>query len=163
MVLSTWDSPGDGTYYHSGGTFIATGKGGLALTAGIAGVQAMRNSSRRRQAAAAAQPRWIPADQGLIHGSHGFYLQTPTGFHAWDWGSVHSAQVIGIGKAWIQGQSDRGPISWVIDSHWAEMIFVLWALVCNRCHPQLIGGCWLPPHWMPWAADQGFPPPRILP
>lgn len=30
MVLSTWDSPGEGTYYHSGGTFIATGKGGLA-------------------------------------------------------------------------------------------------------------------------------------
>jgi len=76
-------------------------------------------------AAVVRRVRWIPADQGLIHvGSQGFYLQTPTRFHAWDWGSVHAAQVTGIWKAWIQGQSERAPISWVIDSHSAEPTFL---------------------------------------
>lgn len=117
---------------------------------------------RRRQALAAAQPRWLPMDHGLIHvGSHGFYLQTPTGFHAWGWGSVHSGQVIDAGKTWVQGRSERGPISWVIDSHFVELTFVLWATVCNPRHPQLIDGSWLPPHWMPWATAQGYPPPQI--
>ena len=162
MVLSTFDSPGDGTYYRSGGLFMATGKGGIALTAGVAGVQAIRNASKRRQAHTAAQPRWLPADHGLIHvGSHGFYLQTPTAFHARDRGSVHSAQVIDIGRTWLQGRSERGPISWIIDSHFAEMTFLLSATACNPRHPQLIDRSWLPPHWMPWAATHRYPPPQI--
>ena len=162
MVLSEWDAPGDGSYQHSGGFFMATGKGGLALTAGVAGMQAIGNASRRRRAAAAAQPRWLPVDHGLIHvGTHGYYLQTPNGFHPWNWESLDSAQVVDMAKVWLQGRSVNGPVSWLIDSHFAELTFVLWALARHPRHPQLIDGSWLPPNWAPWAADQGYPLPHI--
>jgi len=48
--------------------------------------------------------------------------------------------VTGPGRIWLQDQSAQGPISWCIDSHWAELAFVLWATVCNPHHPQLLGG-----------------------
>lgn len=162
MALLGWESPGDGSYYRSEGFFMATGRGGLALTAGAAGIRAMRNASRKREAAALAEPRWMPIDSGVVHvGTHGFYLQSTRGFFAWDWESIHSAQVADMGKVWIQGQSSAGPISWILESHWAELAFVLWAMARNPQHPQLIGAAWLPPHWMPWAAEQGYPPAQI--
>jgi hypothetical protein len=164
MTLLAWDSPGDGSYYQSGGFFLATGRGGLALTAGAAGVRAIRNAARKREAAALAEPRWMPIDSGLVHvGSHGFYLQSANGLFAWDWNSIDSAQVVEMSKLWIQGQSSSGPISWTLQSHWAELAFVLWATVRNPRHPQLIDGSWLPQHWLHWAAGQGYPPPQIGP
>ena|SRR5664279_1060187 len=84
--LATWAAPGDGSYMHNGGVFLATGAGGLAMTAAFAGVQAMRNGSRRRQAEALARPRWLTTDRGMLHlGSHGFYLQTDHGLFPWGW------------------------------------------------------------------------------
>jgi hypothetical protein len=60
--------------------------------------------------------------------------------------------------------SDRngshGPISWILESHWAELAFVLWAIVRNPQHPQIIDGSWLPQHWAQWAGP-GYPPPQV--
>lgn len=162
MTLSSFTAPGDGSYTHSGGVFMATGRGGLALTAGAAAVRAMGNSSRRRRAEAMAQPRWMPVDSGLMHvGTHGFYLQTVHGLHRWGWESLDSAQVIGVGKVWIQGTSHDGPISWIIESHWSELLFLLWALTLAPQHPQLLDGSWIPPHWIAWATEQGYAPPAM--
>lgn len=164
FVLSSWEAPGDGTYHRTGGFFMATGGAALALTGVVAGVTALRNSARRREAAAMAQPRWLPVDQGLIHvGTHGFYLQTINGFHQWGWNCVHSTIITGPGSIWVQGQSVQGPISWRINSHWAELAFVLWATTCHPHHPQLIDGSWLPPHWITWATHHGYPPPQLDP
>lgn len=78
FVLSSWEAPGDGTYHRTGGFFMATGGAALALTGVVAGVTALRNSARRREAAAMAQPRWLPVDQGLIHvGTHGYRVGWP--------------------------------------------------------------------------------------
>lgn len=160
MTLSSFTAPGDGSYNHSGGFFMATGAGGLALTAGAAAIRAMGNSSRRRHAHAMAQPRWMPVDNGLLHiSTHGFYLQTIRGMHRWGWESIDSAQVIGVGTVWIQGTSEDGPISWIIQSHWGELLFLLWALALVPQHPQLLDGSWIPPHWVAWATEQGYTPP----
>lgn len=55
--LFSWAAPGDGSYMHNTSSFVATGRGGMAMMAGFAVARAIGNSSRRRSAEAAAQPR----------------------------------------------------------------------------------------------------------
>lgn len=161
--LLAWTSPGDGSYMHNNGMMLATGKGGLAMMAGFAAVQAAGNASRRRQAADMAQPRWIPIDHGtLAVGNFGFYLHSPTGIHAWAWDGIHMASLTGPGQLTIDGMSENGPVKWILNSHWAELVFMLWASVCNPTHPQMTGRTWLPQDWLTKAmvfamSNQGYP------
>jgi hypothetical protein len=161
--LLAWQAPGDGSYMHSNGMVVATGRGGLAMMAGFAAVQAIGNSSRRRDAAAMSQPRWTPIDHGtLAIGNFGFYLHTPTGIHPWSWDGIHLASLTGPGQLSIDGVSANGPVKWILNSHWAELVFMLWASVCNPSHPQMTGRTWLPQDWMTKAwvftmSNQGYP------
>jgi hypothetical protein len=52
----------------------------------------------------------------------------------------------------ISGEGANGPISWLLSSDWAELIFVSWALARHPRHPQLLSGGWLPPGWANHAA-----------
>lgn len=148
FTLYTLRAQGDGTYVHQSGMMLATGRGALPLMAGVAAVQAIGNSSRRARARAETVPRWVPDDGGLLYVStHGFYLQTGTGLHAWTWSAVQAAQMVGPARVCIQGSGQHGPVSWIIEAEWAELLFVLWALTRHPRHPQLHGGSWTPPGW----------------
>ncbi|MDP9905964.1 MULTISPECIES: hypothetical protein [Arthrobacter] len=161
--LLSWHAPGDGSYAHSHGMMVATGRGGLAMMAGFAAAQAIGNASRRRQAAEMAQPRWVPIDHGTVAVSNfGFYLHSPTGIHAWNWHGIHMASLVGPGQLSIDGVSENGPIKWILHSDWAELVFMLWASVCNPTHPQMTDRTWLPQDWMTKAmvhamSNQGYP------
>lgn len=163
--LLTHRPVGDGSYVHDGGFFLAAGRGGLGLSAGVLAGRAIGNARRRARAAADTVPRWVPDDAGTVWVStHGFYLQTPRGLYGWPWAPIVSAQLVGPGALHVQGgESVGGPVSWVLRSDWAELVFVVWAMNVHPGHPQLVDGGWLPPQW--WARCQaaGHASQRLLP
>jgi len=146
--LLTFRPLGNGTYDHQGGFFFATGRGGLAASAAVAGVRAMGNSRRRAEAAAAAVPRWVVDDVGVAFVStHGFYLDTGHALLPWSWHAVDSMELVAPGAVHLRGQGSAGPVSWIVRSDWAELLFVLWCLVRHPGHPQLTAGGWIPAGW----------------
>ncbi|MEZ2389322.1 hypothetical protein AB6813_07205 [bacterium RCC_150] len=161
--LLAFHAPGDGSYTQSHGMMVATGRGGLAMMAGFAAAQAIGNASRRRQAARLTEPRWLPIDHGTVAVSNfGFYLHSASGIHAWNWNGIHMAQLVGPGQLNIDGISENGLVKWILQSDWAELIFMLWASVLNPTHPQMTGRTWLPADWITKAmvysmGNTGFP------
>jgi hypothetical protein len=150
--LAEHTAAGDGSYLHSTTVVGGTGGFGLALLAGTALASAAGNSRRRAEAAAAAARQWRQIDEGwLFVSSHGFYLQTPTALLPWAWEHVDAAQVVERSCAHLQGRSTQGPVSYLLQSAWAELVFVLWGLARHRRHPQLLEGSWLPPGWVDHA------------
>ncbi|PFG34061.1 hypothetical protein [Sanguibacter antarcticus] len=153
---------GDGSYSQSSGMFLATGRGALAATALFAGAQAIGNSSRRAAARADATARWAVDDAGsLFVSTHGFYMQSRTGFFPWPWEPVSSMELVGPRTVHLQGQGIDGTVSWLLRSDWAELLLVQWALHEHPSHPQL--GRWIPPGWEERYAEQvltGSAPPQ---
>ena len=158
--LSTYDAPGDGTYSHDSSFFFATGKAGLAATAGLAAARAAGNSQRRKQAAYQTIPRWIPVYSGTVTVSdEGAYLRTMQEFIPWDWPMIRSAQMVGFNLGVLAVPRADGRLGhWLLQSHYAELVFVLWAAKMYPSHPQLVDGSWLPANWLHWARDQGQSP-----
>ena len=75
-----------------------------------------------------------------------------------------SASMVAPESIHFSGQSSTGPVSYLVSSEWAELIFVLWALVRHPSHPQLIAAGWLPPGWIDHANRHGQPvAPGLLP
>ena len=166
--LFSWTAPGDGSYMQNNSMMVATGRGGLAMMAGFAAARAIGNSSRRRQAEAMSQPRWMQIDHGTLSvGNFGFYLHTPSGIHAWSWGGIHLASLTAPGQLSIDGMSDGGPVKWLLNSDWAELVFLLWASVCSPQHPQMTARAWLPEDWLTKAMvfttnNPGYPGPEAF-
>lgn len=149
FTLLSWTAPGNGEYMHNSSTPIATGRGSIAMMAGFAAARAIGNSARRREAKARAQPRWLQIDQGTVSVSNfGFYLHGPHGLAPWSWSGVRAASLTAPGQLSIDGMSESGPVKWLLNSHWAELVFLLWASVCSPHHPQLTGRTWLPEEWL---------------
>ncbi len=163
FVLHDHTAIGDGSYVHDGSFFYASGRGGLALTAGLAGVTALGNASRRAAARADATPQWRVIDHGQLWVStHGFYLMTANGLFPWGYDSIEGAQLVAPASVWFTGQSDSGQIAWILASDWAELIFTLWARVRHIQHPQFEGGRWVPPGWRERVIDAEAALPRAL-
>ena len=140
---------GDGSYVHNGGFFFATGPLGLAATAATAIGRAAGNGARRKAAAQAAVPRWTVIDTGWAYiAPSGFAMQSQGGVFHWSGGSIQAAQMVAPRTLHFYGNSSRGPISWILVSDWAELIFLTWALRHHPRHPQLLDGGWLPPGWL---------------
>lgn len=149
---------GDGSYLHDSGFFFATGPGGLTTTAAVAAFRAAGNARWRHRAEQAAIPRWTQIDYGTLYLSrYGMHLQSPGGVFPWAWPSISAAQMVGPATVYILGNSVRGPVPWILQSDWAELLFVVWALACHRQHPQLITGTWLPPGWLQRCAEYSHP------
>ncbi|MBT9255735.1 hypothetical protein KMZ32_09605 [Phycicoccus sp. MAQZ13P-2] len=165
FVLNVFDSPGDGTYQHDSSFFLATGRGGLAMTAGYAAGRAYTNSRRRKRAAADARPRWLPRYVGVMTVSdRGIYLRTPQDFIPWDWGFVQSCEVVGFNQVVLAAPATDGRLAhWLLQSPYAELFFLLWAHARYPGHPQLVDDRWLPPSWTRWASDLGKRPPLVRP
>jgi hypothetical protein len=159
FTLSIHAAPGDGSYMHDSSFFFATGRGGLAATAGFAAVRAMGNSRRRAQAQEQAIARWLPRHAGEVTVSdHGMYLRNIQDFFAWDWHSIDSAEVVAFNTVILAAPSTQGTTHWLLQSQYAELVFLLWAKTRYPGHPQLQHHAWLPPNWAPWATAQGHRP-----
>lgn len=149
FALHEYRAPGDGNYIHNAGTVLAVGRGAVPFMLGAAVGQAMGNSSRRKRAAAMTQPQWMQIDGGTVSvGSHGFYLHTPMSLLAWGWGSISLMTLVGPGHVQIMGDSQNGPVNWILQSNLAELVFLLWATVRHPEHEQLVKRVWLPQDWV---------------
>lgn len=157
-VLLEQRARGDGSYRHDSGFFFATGRGGLTATAAVAAFSARGNSRRRRQAELDAVPRWTSIDGGTLYLSrYGVHMHSDGGVFPWDWQSITAAQMVGPAAVHISGSSTRGPVSWILRSDWAELLFVAWAVARHPRHPQLLTGAWLPPGWLARCAEHSYP------
>jgi hypothetical protein len=157
FTLSSYEAPGDGGYNHESSFFFATGKAGLAATAGFAAARAAGNSRRRRRALNDTIPRWVPVYSGTITVSdEGAYLRTMQEFICWDWPMIRSAQIVGFNQGVLALPRADGRLGhWLLQSQFAELVFAVWAAKVYPSHPQLADGSWLPPNWLRWARAQG--------
>lgn len=159
-TLDSMRALGDGSYQRTGSFAFGFGVVGLAVTAGTLAGNASRNNAARAQAAADAQVVWRPDHAGLLTVTNlGFFIVTSTGTFWWEWASVDLMQVIAFNTVVLQGRSDHGPVTWRVYSHWAELLFVLWAQSRHPGHPQLASRAWLPERWEAWAGSVGHPLP----
>lgn len=157
FLLLDHRASGDGSYLHNGGFFFASGGIGLAATGAAAAARAAGNSARRRAAAAAAVPRWSVIDTGHVYvAPSGFTMHTARGLCHWSYQSVLAAQMMGPRSVHFQGESVSGPISWILASDWAELVFIARALSYHPRHPQLLNGGWLPPGWLARCAAHNY-------
>jgi hypothetical protein len=151
FTLHEWRAPGDGSWQPTRTVAFGTGGLGAGLMIGSLLGGVIANSRARRAAEAAAIPRWMPiARGGLYLGHRGFYLHTDRVL-AWDWASVTAASMTEPAAVHLSGSSEYGPVSWLLCSDWAELLFVTWALTRHPRHPQLGDGQWLPPGWLDHA------------
>lgn len=157
--VDSFYAAGDGSYTTSTTLMAGTGLFGLALGAATLAGSAMGNASRRARAAAAATPSWHTIVAGsVVVASQGFYLLDSSGKFDWQWDHIDLMQVVGFTTIVMQGRSVTGPVTWRIQSDWAELIFVLWAMARHPLHPQLVDQSWLPANWADWATAKGYPP-----
>lgn len=172
FALHSYETRGDGSSVHDGGFFVATGRGGLALTAGAAIGRAMGNARRRAAAARAAEPAWYLLDRGMLSvNQFGFYLRTATGLLWWDWDSILECQMIAPGQVGMLGMTPAGQCTHLLESDLAELVFATWALTRQPQHSQLQARVWLLPDWVeryravygPGAFDFTAPYRRPLP
>ena len=141
----------------AGSSFLATGRVGLALTAGAAVARASAERRRREAEAEASRPRWVVDDVGgLWVSTAGFYLETDRGLHPRAWESVRSMVLHAPGVVQLHLTSTTGETSWLVRSHWAELMLVLWALAVHPAHPSLVGAAWLPEGFVDRCAAAGY-------
>jgi hypothetical protein len=158
FVLSDFRALGDGSWQVSTPVVFGTGAIGVGLVAGSLVGGSIAKSRARRAAQAAAVPRWVPIEQGQLYLSqYGFYMHTPNVLR-WSWSEVTGASVVAPATVHFTGNSVDGPISWLLQSDWAELLFVTWALTIHPRHPQLLTGGWLPPGWLEHARFHHRPP-----
>lgn len=159
---------GDGQYTHQSGMMLASGPAGLALTGAFAIGQAIGNSSRRSRAQAMATPQWHVIGQGQLFVSNsGFYLDTGRNLWPWGFSDITSVRLVNPGAILINGESREGPVAWILESDWAELIFTLWARLIHPQHPQFLGHAWIPPGWVDRARESKYglpkPPTDVVP
>jgi hypothetical protein len=166
FVLSEYRALGDGSWQVNTPFVFGTGALGVGLVAGSLIGGSVAKSRARRAAQAAAVPRWIPVEQGTLYLSqHGFYLHTPRVLR-WHWAAISGASMVAPATVHFTGASERGPVSWLLQSDWAELLFASWALTIHPRHPQLVTGQWLPPGWLEHASFHqrpADPAPGVLP
>ncbi|UYG17757.1 hypothetical protein BRM3_04870 [Brachybacterium huguangmaarense] len=147
--LYSYQALGDGSYTHDSSMFLATGRGGLAMTAGVAAGRAIGNSRRRAAAARDATPHWHRIDGGLVFvNQFGFYLSTPTNLLWWNWDSILSGRMLARRQFALLGESETGRVNYVVESDAAELVFAFWAMVRQSRHSQLAQRVWLLPEWL---------------
>lgn len=166
FVLSEFRALGDGSWQVSTPVVFGTGALGVGLLAGSLVGGSVAKSRARRAAQAAAIPRWIPVEQGTLYLSqYGFYLHTPRVVR-WHWAAITGASMVAPATVHLTGDGASGPVSWLVQSDWAELLFASWALKIHPRHPQLVSGQWLPPGWLHHARfhqRQPDPAPGALP
>jgi hypothetical protein len=157
--LMTFRPVGNGGYMHRSTAVLPLGRGVTGLAVGALVAQSVGNRRRRTAAERDAAPRWVVDDRGgLWVSTHGFYLQTARGLFPWPWHSIQAAELTGPGQVHVQGTSESGPVSWIVGSRWAELLFVLWAMVRHPQHPQFTTGTWAP-HRRPTIPSE---PPELV-
>lgn len=155
--LFNFEAMGDGSYVHSSGAVFATGGAAAAFAGAFTIAQALGNRQRKRVARAAAQPRWRQIDAGSLWvSSHGVHFATAMKYYSWAYSAIDALELISPGTIRFEGRSLNGPISWVLESDWAELAFTLWARSRHPNHPQFVSRAWVPAGWRERVIAGGY-------
>ncbi|MEV1295208.1 hypothetical protein [Pseudonocardia sp. NPDC049635] len=147
-TLEEFSATGDGTYETRHTIVGGTGLLGMTMLAATLGASAAGNKRRRQQAAAAMVPHWHVVDQGTIFVSYlGMYMQSTNGFFTWPWGAIPQGDLPQPEVFAFTGMTPNGSVQLAVNSVWAELVFVAWALARHRRHPRLHDGSWWPDGW----------------
>lgn len=147
--LYSLESRGDGTYTRDSGFFFASGRVGLAVTAGVALGRAVGNARRRAAASRNAVPSWREMDAGaLCVNQFGFFLRTPTGLMGWGWDDILECSMVEPGRLVMLGTTAAGQRTYLIQSDLAELVFASWAGKRQPLHEQFRHRVWLLPDWI---------------
>lgn len=150
---------GDGSYSVSSPFVFGWGTVGLAAVGAQMAANASARKRAQRQAMADAQVMFRHQFDATMYVTNtGWVFHTPSGVFTWLHTDVHAMEMIEPNAVVMQGNSDRGRLTWRIMSPYAELVFVLWALDQNPQHPQLIDGSWLQPGWLDHARSLGHEP-----
>gem|GEM_PF-1413956 len=150
---------GDGSYTTSSTLVWGSGLIGLAALGATAATSASNNARARQAAALNAQVAFRHQfDANLYVTNTGWIFHTGQGVLTWQHSDVDAMHMIGPNAVVLQGNSDRGRITWQLRSPFSELVFVLWALDQHPDHPQLMDGSWLQPGWLDHAHAMGQDP-----
>jgi hypothetical protein len=138
----TWRALGNGRYTRT--NVAAFGSPGFVI--GSLAASAIGNSSRRRQAARDARPRWVADGVGEVtltlqrlHFAHTAELDL-------DWRALSSIELIAPDVFQTSFVDTRGSHATVrVQTPWASLAFALAAITAFPAHPRLLTRGWLPP------------------
>jgi hypothetical protein len=146
FTLWDWRAVGDGSWEMPRHTIVDLALGPAAIVNRFVKIR-----RAQRDAVSATVPRWVEAARGTLFTSvYGFYLYTPQPqVYPWPWEGITIAELIQSGSVRLTGTNSNGPFKWLLQSDWAELVFVTWALTLHPKHPQL--NSWLPSGWIEHA------------
>jgi hypothetical protein len=157
---ATWRAVGDGSYRHS--STLAFGS--TAFVVGSLAASSLGNASRRRQAAADAQPRWVPEGPGEVtvtdrraHFAH------PVSWLSLVWDGLETIDLDGpdVFRCSFHNTHDGGYLTVQLHTLWASLVFALAAHAAFPAHPRLLAGTWLPPDFEARCAATGRACPQV--
>ncbi|MEV5812180.1 hypothetical protein [Streptomyces mutabilis] len=152
---STWRALGDGRYQHS--NVVAVGSPALVIGSLVG--SALGNSTRRRQAARDAQPRWVVDGTGAV-------TLTPRRLHFanstceldLDWRALSAIELVAPDTFQTSFISTRGQqVMTRVHTPWASLAFVVAAITAFPAHPRLLSRGWLPSDFEQRCALLGRP------
>lgn len=158
----TWRALGSGSYQHA--NVVAVGRPSFVIGSMLG--SALGNASRRRAAAAAAQPRWVLDGSGeLTVTDRGAYFSHPHAPASICWtGVTDSIDLAGPEDFQIALRTDHGGHRTLrFHTPWASLLFVLAARASFRAHPRLLHRGWLRPDFESRCARVGRPCPPVPP
>ncbi|MFD4392899.1 hypothetical protein [Streptomyces sp. NPDC058495] len=143
---SYWGALGNGSYHHTS-TFAV---GSPAFVIGSLLGNAVGNSTRRKEAARNAQPRWIEREPGEVTVSltGAFFVNPtkPTESIFLYWSGLDSIDLVAPDVFHTHYISvTKRPTTVRLATPWASLIFALAAYNRFPAHPRLLNRGWLPP------------------
>jgi len=157
---STWRALGNGSYWHT--SVAAFGHPSFVLGSMLG--NAAGNASRRRAAAAAAQPRWVLEGGGeLTVTDYNAYFDHPNAACSLSWpGPILDIDLAGPEDFQITFRSTQGNHPTLrLHTPWASLLFALAARAGFPAHPRLLSRGWLPAGFEERCVRLGRPRPRV--
>ncbi|MFD3462870.1 hypothetical protein ACFWVM_24425 [Nocardia fluminea] len=138
----TWRATGDGHWTRSRGP--VAGPAPIVAAAHLG--NAVVNRTRRTQAAAAAQPRWVAERPGSVMISdRRLHLTNPDRSFSLYWSALESIDLTAPDRVGCRFPDRDGKLQQIqVQSPWAVLLFVSAALRHFPHHPLLKNGTWLP-------------------
>ncbi|GGR64357.1 hypothetical protein [Streptomyces roseolus] len=153
-----WRALGNGSYHHN--QVVAAGPPAFVIGSLLGA--AVGNSSRRREAARNAQPRWVAEVSGEVtvsrEGAFIVHPVRPAGSVVLYWSGLDFIDLVApdvFQTTYISTANNQ--VAMRIATPWASLMFALAALTRFPAHPRLLGRGWLPPGFEQRSAAIGRP------
>ncbi|MFF9402959.1 hypothetical protein [Streptomyces sp. NPDC014744] len=154
-MRSTWRAPGNGRYQHN--SVVAVGNPAFVIGSLLG--SAVGNSTRRREAARNAQPRWMIDGPGEVTITRQkLHFASSTSGLDLDWKALSTIDLVWVDAFQTSFVNTRGQqVTTMVHTPWASLAFAVAAITAFPAHPRLLSGGWLPPGFEQRCARLGRP------